>query len=254
MPLIARDDIAIAFGLMTRLPLRVDPDRAKARGAAVAWAWPLAGAMIGAVAGTIFLGAISLSVPPLTAALIAVAVQIILTGALHEDGLADSADGLWGGWTVERRLEIMRDSRIGSYGVLALVISVGLRASLIASFAGTGQAFAALVASGAISRAAMVWVMTCIPSARRDGLSASTGRPSRATATLGSALALATGFVLPVFTLPIVALAVVAAALGCRWIAAKKIGGQTGDILGATQQVTEIVSLLALSCLLVSGG
>ena len=103
-------------------PLQLDGARAQARVAAAAWAWPLAGmavGLLGAAAGGLVLW---LGVAPAAAAAIAIAAQIFATGALHEDGLADSADGLWGGWDKARRLAIMKDSRIGTYGVLALVL------------------------------------------------------------------------------------------------------------------------------------
>ncbi|MEM8957432.1 MAG: adenosylcobinamide-GDP ribazoletransferase [Pseudomonadota bacterium] len=236
---------------MTRLPVPVNGTEAKKRGAAAAWAWPLAGAVVGALAGLLLWAALWLGLPPLAAGLLAVGAQIVLTGALHEDGLADSADGLWGGWTRDRRLEIMRDSRIGSYGVLALILSVGLRAAACAALPAGPLAVAALAGTGAASRAAMAGVMAGLPPARTDGLSVSTGRPSAATAltALAAALALAL-IVLPIGT----ALAAVAACCAgaglVAGIASAKIGGQTGDILGAAQQIAEIAALLALATLL----
>ena len=188
---------------------------------------------------------------PLAAGFLAVATQVVLTGGLHEDGLADSADGLWGAWTRERRLEIMRDSRIGSYGVLALILSVGLRAAACAALAVGPIGLVALIASGAASRGAMAGVMCVMPPARTDGLSARAGRPGPATAFLS----LAIGLSFCLLMLPIGAglAAFVACVIGAAAVAASartKIGGQTGDILGASQQLAEIAALLTLAAIL----
>lgn len=251
MPLIAATDVAAALGLMTRLPVPVNGALAQKRGAAAAWAWPLAGALVGGLAGLVLWASMAVGLPPLAGGFLAVATQVLLTGGLHEDGLADSADGLWGGWTRERRLEIMRDSRIGSYGVLALILSVGLRTAACAALPIGPLACAALIGSGAASRAAMAGVMAALPPARSDGLSAGAGRPRPATALLALAIAvcvcliaLPAGAALGVCAVCLAGVAVVAA------IARAKIGGQTGDILGASQQLAEIAALLALAAAL----
>lgn len=250
-PLIAKIDVAAALGLMTRLPLAVNGTEAKKRGAAAAWAWPLAGAVVGALAGLLLWAGLWLGLPPLAAGLLAVAAQIVLTGALHEDGLADSADGIWGGWTRDRRLEIMRDSRIGSYGVLALILSVGLRATACATLPAGPLAVAALAATGAASRGAMTGVMAGLPPARPDGLSVSTGRPSPATAVLALAVASALCLIALPFGLALITVAACCAGAAIvAGIARAKIGGQTGDILGASQQIAEITALLALAAVL----
>jgi len=244
-PLVTLHDLPAALGLLTRLPVAVDGDRAVARGAAAAWAYPLAGALVGALAAAVH-GLVSwLGLPPPLAAGLAVGALVIVTGALHEDGLADSADGLWGGWTRDRRLAIMRDSRIGSYGVVALVLSLGLRAGALASLP-PALAWPTLIACGALSRGAMVGLWAVLPPARRDGLSAGTGRPRPATA----ALALALGAAVGLLTCGTAGLGAALAGLGGAAVvgilARAKIGGQTGDILGAAQQAAEITALLTL--------
>ena len=113
-------DLRLALGLLTRLPLPSTPDMA--RGAQAAWAWPLAGLAPAALAALAMALGSALGVLPGVAAALGLAVSVMVTGAMHEDGLADTADGLWGGWTPERRLEIMKDSRIGAYGVIALIL------------------------------------------------------------------------------------------------------------------------------------
>jgi adenosylcobinamide-GDP ribazoletransferase len=238
--------IGVALALLTRLPLPRLPDGAFADQAASGWAWPLAGiatAAPAAVAGALALAA---GLPPAAAAGIVLAVQIAATGAMHEDGLADTADGLWGGFTPARRLEIMRDSRIGSYGVLALILGIGLRWAALTGLMATGQWIGALLAAAVLSRAVLPGLMTVLPPARPAGLSGSVGIPGRAVSltalALGSALALACAGV--AVALP--ALAAGLAVAGLARLARVRIGGQTGDILGAAQQVAETVLLLGL--------
>ncbi|MDV7142794.1 adenosylcobinamide-GDP ribazoletransferase [Tropicimonas sp. TH_r6] len=242
-------DLALACALLTRLPIPVATEFAANRGAKAAWAYPLAGALVALIAGGIGWGALALGLSPMIAAGLVLAGQVIMTGAMHEDGLADSADGLWGGWTKERRLEIMKDSRIGSYGVLAMVLSMGLRWSAIAAL---GSALLpALLASALLSRAAIICLMAGLPNAREGGLSRAVGRPGAATVTLGVVLAVLLSLALTGWIGLGLALVAAAAALICAAIARAKIGGQTGDILGAAQQICEIAILAVASVALV---
>jgi adenosylcobinamide-GDP ribazoletransferase len=241
---LAPTDVFAAIGLMTRLPVRVDPDRAQARGARAAWAYPIAGGVAAALAGGAGLVLHWADVPDTISAGLTLAILIILTGALHEDGLADTADGLWGGWTVERRLDIMKDSRIGSYGVLALIVSVLLRWAALVSLINSALFLPAMMAAAMLSRSGMIAVMSGLSNARKGGLSANTGRPSKQTTGLGIGLAgamtlLVCGFGGTVLLVGVTALTT----LGAAAIAQAKIKGQTGDILGATQQLNEIALL-----------
>ncbi|MGO4915728.1 adenosylcobinamide-GDP ribazoletransferase [Pseudogemmobacter sp. W21_MBD1_M6] len=248
--LIAARDILAALGLLTRLPVPVDTEQAVTRGAAAAWAYPLAGVVVGAISAGV--GAIALwcALPVPVAAACVLASSIIVTGAMHEDGLADSADGLWGGWDKERRLAIMKDSHIGTYGVLALVLGTLVRWSALGDILGSGHFIAPLIASAALSRAPMVAVMALMTNARGAGLSAGVGRPSRKHA--GIALALGAGISGLALGAPalLLTLCVLSAACGMALIAQAKIGGQTGDILGSVQQVSEIAALAALAALI----
>ncbi|MGR3434543.1 MAG: adenosylcobinamide-GDP ribazoletransferase [Shimia sp.] len=238
-------DVAAAIGLLTRLPVPVDAARAMARGGRAAWAYPLAGLVVGGAMALV--AALAAGLGPGLSAGIALTAGVVLTGALHEDGLADCADGFWGGHDRTRRLEIMRDSRIGAYGVLALVLGGLLRWQAMAACLAAGPVW--LLLAPVVSRAAMVPVMQTLPSVRRGGLSASVGRPGR-TATWG-ALGVAVVVVLAFGAVGLAVLATAAlAAIACASIARAKIGGQTGDVLGATQQVTEIATLLCLAALL----
>lgn len=242
-------DLITALGLLTRLPL---PDTAfcapLTRPAAhAAWAYPLVGLVVAGVGVGIasLLGSLGLSAP--VQALFVLLAGALVTGAMHEDGLADCTDGFWGGWTRERRLEIMKDSQIGTYGVIALVLSLVLRWQVItALIEGAGLANA-LITAAIVSRAAMVWVMVRLPPARDNGLSRHTGTPPHAA--LGGALLIA-GLAM-LYSGAALALVVVCALLtfAIGMLARAKIGGQTGDVLGATQQVVEIGALLTLSTL-----
>ena len=236
-------DILAGVGLLTRLPAPVDPGRAAARGAAAAWAWPVAGAIVGAAGALAGSMALWLGVPLGIAAAVVLACQMVVTGALHEDGLADSADGLWGGWDKARRLAIMKDSHIGTYGVLALLIVTLMRWTALTVVLGHGAQWWVLIAAGALSRAPMAVLMAALPNARGSGLSQSVGRPGRAVAGRGVLLALAVGTLCLHLGVVPAALAVAGVCVAVALIARAKIGGQTGDILGASQQLAEVVVL-----------
>ena len=243
-------ELKLCLGLSTRVPVRIEmpvPPSAVAR--ASRW-FPLVGALVGAVsAGVLALGAL-LGLPDLATALITIGVIILLTGAIHEDGLADVADGFGGGFDRPSRLEIMRDSRVGAYGVIALVLSIGLKAALLAALLGAGleiAAFAAIVAA-VVSRLTPVLLMRCLAAARREGMVVAAGMPDAASVRIAWGLSLASLLLLP--SLPAMlatvgAVLVVFAGLGA--LAARRIGGQTGDVLGAGQQVTELLVLLGLT-------
>jgi adenosylcobinamide-GDP ribazoletransferase len=245
--LFAPGDVAAALGLLTRLPVRVDLARATARGARAAWAWPVAGALVAALAGAVGALALWVGLPSLVAATLVLAAQAMLTGALHEDGLADCADGFWGGWSREQRIEIMRDSRAGSYGVLALVLSVLIRAGALAALMAAGGWLAALVALGTMSRVPMAVLQAALPNARPGGMSDRAGRPPGATVMAALAVAFLAGVAGLGAGVAAVALAMAAVTLAWGAVARARIGGQTGDVLGAGQQLAEIAGLLVLA-------
>lgn len=222
---------------MTRLPVPAHTPR----GAAAAWAWPLAGAVVGALTGAVALGLMALGLPPAAAVAMALAVEVMVTGALHEDGLADTADGFWGGHDRARRLAIMKDSRIGAYGVLALGLSLLIRWSLMLALAEAGALLPALLLIGMLSRAPMAVLMYMLPNARPSGVAASVGRPGGGTVLVACALTLIGGLVVPGGGWALVLTLVACTALAR--LAHRKIGGQTGDVLGATQQVAAVATL-----------
>ena len=238
-------DLRAALGLLTRLPVQVDPARITARQAEIVWAFPLVGALVGGMGGLVCLLLVQLGTTAAFAATLGLALMVLLTGAMHEDGLADTADGLGPLATRERRLEIMRDSRIGSFGALALILAMLARWSGMTAFDGWMLVLAPM-AAGAMSRSAMAWVGFRLPQARTDGMAARMGRPSRAAMILALALGLlfctlAAG----VFGLVVFAVALVSV-LPISYLARRLIGGQTGDILGAVQQCGEIAVLGAM--------
>ena len=175
--LISGADISQAIGLLSRLPMRLAPRDENRSIAASAWAWPLVGAGLGLLAGLCGLIITAFGAGPGIAAGVTLAATMMLTGALHEDGLADTADGLWGGQDRDRRLEIMKDSRVGTYGVLALCLSTLIRWSALTALFQVGWILAPLIAVGALSRLPMAMILANLPNARGAGLAASTGQP-----------------------------------------------------------------------------
>jgi adenosylcobinamide-GDP ribazoletransferase len=230
-------DLWSAFALLSRIPA---PGH-RPSGARGAWAWPLVGVVVGLAAGLAALAAAPAG--PGVAAAMALAVQAALTGALHEDGLADCADGFWGGHTRDRRLEIMKDSRVGSFGVLALVLVVLAGWSAVSQ---AGRVLPVLVAAGALSRAPMAVLMAALPNAREGGLSRLVGRPPAAVAGAGVAVAVAVAVALCGWAGLRAALAVAVVALAVGLVARAKIGGQTGDVLGAAQQLGFVAAVAVL--------
>ena len=247
---LALSDIPAALGLLSRLPVSVDTDRATERGAMAAWAYPIAGLILALIAGAVTQAALWLGLPNALAAGLTPATLIITTGAMHEDGLADSADGLWGGWDKDHRLKIMKDSFIGTYGMLALALGLILRWSALTLILEHGMLWPAVLACAMLSRAVMVPMMASLPHARSEGLSHSVGRPPVHTGLVALGISVVASLILlQVWALWLIA-ACALTALACAAIARSKIGGQTGDILGATQQLTEITALLTLAALL----
>ncbi|MDO5646360.1 MAG: adenosylcobinamide-GDP ribazoletransferase [Paracoccus sp. (in: a-proteobacteria)] len=235
----------LALVLLTRLPLAGLLPARTIPLAGAAWAFPLAGVVVGGLGAGVMA---VVPLPPMIAAMLAVAAMIAITGALHEDGLADFTDAA-GGHNREQRLEIMRDSRIGSYGVLALILAVGLRVAMLAAL--PSAALWLVVGVAVASRAGMVAVMR-LPAARADGMGHTAGRPSRRAVivalTIGAAALIATAELAgqPLAALSLIG--IIAAAALTAYHAYQKLGGQTGDVLGTTQQLCEISGMLIVLC------
>ncbi len=209
---------------------------------------PFIGAAVGLVAGFVFAIARSLAGPGWLAGVLAVGAAVVITRALHEDGLADTADGL-GPHALEpaRRLEIMRDSRNGTFGVLALAITVLIKVACLAQFSG-GTGLVVLIGAHALSRAVLAYPLLAFSPVHQDGLGAMAGKPTDNDVWLTIAIGAALGFVLLLGKGLLVAILAPAAAIAvayfaARWIAAR-IGGYTGDTLGAVEQKAEVAFLL----------
>ncbi len=216
--------------------------------------FPLAGALIGAATGAVLgLGKFG-GLPPLFSATFAIGVGLLMTGALHEDGLSDVADGFGGGRTREERLDIMRDSRIGAFGTLGLGVMLLARAALFMALLELPLADTVilLACAAAFSRALVVDLMWATRPARSDGLSVLAGRPSRNTTLFALALggfgagAAASAVLAPAAGVAALIAGGVALAL-LRALAMRKIGGQTGDVCGAAQVLTELAMLAIYS-------
>ena len=233
-------DISEAFALLTRLPV----PRHTPRGGACAWAWPVVGLVVGTLAVALASGALAIGLTPALAAGVAIATQMIVTGGLHEDGLGDTADGFWGGRDKDRRLAIMKDSAIGSYGVLALIVTTGLNWAALTHLIKDGHLAAPILCAAALSRAAMAWQMSALPFARDGGLAAHVGQPSVQMAALSVAIAVLSTLLLADVGALFAAIGVAAAPFIVGRIALAKIDGQTGDVLGATQQLSVTTALL----------
>jgi adenosylcobinamide-GDP ribazoletransferase len=215
---------------------------------------PVAGLVIAVLPGLILLSALGLGLGPVVSATLSIAALTLVTGGLHEDGLSDTADS-FGGATRERRLEIMRDSRIGSFGASALILCFALRIGAMAEIASRSTAIAALLAlatAASLSRTAALMPLAFLPAARSDGAAHAVGRPGREAfwfaSALAAAIALVLGFVadFPGAGTALMIAFAAAAGWGMTRFSKRHLGGQTGDIAGATQQVAEIAALIGL--------
>nr|WP_294518643.1 adenosylcobinamide-GDP ribazoletransferase [uncultured Rhodopila sp.] len=242
-------DLTTAFMLLTRLPVGrfarpgVAPEMARC-----VWAFPVVGLVVNLAAALAYRLGREAGLPPLLAATWTLVAVALMTGALHEDGLADTADGFGGGATPARKLEIMRDSRIGSYGALAVLLSVVLRVSAIAALGQPGAVAVGLILAGMLGRSGMILLLVLLRPARADGLGASVARPPFWSVAAGLGLSVAASFAL----LPVrPALAAVVLGAGASLVLARmavvRIGGYTGDVLGATEMVTGCVVLTGLA-------
>jgi adenosylcobinamide-GDP ribazoletransferase len=239
------DELKASLVFCTRLPLFRQAVIGSGTLAKAAWAFPLAGLLVGLIAAAVYALAHRIGIAAWPAAALSTGAALLVTGCLHEDGLADTADGFGGGAAREQKLDIMRDSRIGTYGVCVLIVALLLRVGTLASFFSSVAAVWALLASNAGARATMMTFMFLVPPARRDGLSSDAGRPPLESVIAAAALgfiiiALCLGLLHAIAALVLLIVAVVLMA----WLSRKQIGGQTGDVLGAVEQIAEIVILL----------
>jgi adenosylcobinamide-GDP ribazoletransferase len=250
-------DLLVCLRFFSRFPLPVldvENGRSSRRLADAAAAAPLAGALLSIVGAAVLGVARAGALPATLAAALAVAALVATTGALHEDALADCADGFGGGATRERKLAIMHDSRIGTFGACALILSLYARVEALAAIATHSGwlAATALVAAASLSRCACLLPLMLLQPARAEGIGAAAGRPSPAGITLGFILAIGLSLATYAFgASPIriltAVLAAAAAGLAVSALARQQVGGVTGDVAGAAQQVAEIAVLLVFA-------
>lgn len=244
-----RDDAALCLVFFTRLPLPVFDFRDRTLAQAI-WAAPLTGLVVAAIAALVFAVATGLGLSANSAAALTLAAAMLVTGCLHEDGLSDVVDGFGGGKSREKKLEIMRDSRIGAYGASALALSILIRWTALSDIASPASMIAALVAAHMASRGLLGAFMHLLSPARSDGLSASAGTVSINTALVGVVIGAASLLLLGVGGAITAAILLAAIVLGLRTFCLRQIGGHTGDTIGALQQLAEIVVLLVASVVL----
>ncbi|SDN86009.1 adenosylcobinamide-GDP ribazoletransferase [Afipia sp. GAS231] len=241
------DDFKMAVGFLTRLPVP-HPDGAAATSFARAYRlFPVVGALIGLAMGVLCLALRQVGVPDLAAAALVLGAGALLTGALHEDGVADLADGFGGGRDIEGKLAIMRDSRIGTYGATALLVSFAAKLSALSAIP-DGAVVPSLIAAHALARGVLPALALNLPYARQDGLARSSGQPDPTTTAIAGALALLIALLSLSWGEALWA-AVAAAISGfvIARLALREIGGQTGDVLGAAEQVAETAILVLLA-------
>ncbi len=248
----ALGDVCDALRFFTRLPLPAAPP-APLDFNRIAWAAPVAGALAGAVGAAVLALTQALGLPALLSAALATASLVAATGGLHEDGLADVADGFGGGRTRERKLEVMRDSRIGAYGAIALSLALILRVGALASVLAHGppSAAGALIIVAAVSRAGALMPLALLEPVRPDGAGAAAGRlePGSFAAACGVAIVLAVLLGLLTVGAERAIAAAVAGAIGAAAmtaLASRQICGQTGDVAGAAQQWAEVAGWCGL--------
>ena len=243
------DDIALSLVFFTRLPLPAFDFQGRTLAQAI-WAAPLAGLAVALVGGLVYTLASACALAAGPSAALAIGAMMLATGALHEDGLSDVADGFGGGGTRERKLEIMRDSRIGSYGAAALCLSLLVRWSALAELGGTAYVLCALIAAHMASRCMAGAFMHFLPPARTDGLAVGAGPVTAQTAAIGAALGAAALLLLGIGGAMATLLLLAVVFWTFRALCLRQIDGHTGDTVGALQQFGEIAVLLSASVFL----
>lgn len=242
---------ALAVHFLTRIPTPFDIGYSPERLRDANRYYPVVGAIIGTVAALAFFIS-DLALPPLIAVLIATAATALLTGAFHEDGLADTFDGISGGYDRARSLEIMHDSRIGTFGALALILVISLKVASLTAIADTATIITALIAAHIVSRTSTVIVKATSTYARENGIA---GPQDLSLRPINGTVAIVTGIItlaaVGLILDPAVALLIIAGAtIGhglIRIYFQPRLKGHTGDTLGATQQITELAIYIALA-------
>lgn len=243
------EDLLMALRFYSRLPTGNAPHEKPNLGR-VAIILPLASFVIGLPPLAALLLLELAGVPTFFAAAFAIGVMVIVTGAMSEDALADAADGLFGGHTVEQRLDIMKDSRHGTYAVAALTLFLVLRVAAVGSIVAPLEAAALLITAPLIARSGALWLTVALPAARSGGAAAAAGRVAPRTFAIGLALSAVVSFATAGFAVGLLGLVLAyglcaLVTLGWVTLCRRLVGGQTGDLIGALQALLEIAALTA---------
>lgn len=247
------EDLTLAITFMTRIPVPAGWIRPDRRLAEAFWAMPLAGAVAGGIGAIVMVAGIRVGLDTTIAAIAAVIAMVLITGALHEDGLADLCDGVGGGRTPEERLTIMRDSRIGTYGTTAVVLALVSLVTLLDELAVrlSDQRFIAAIAiTAALARASIAIPLTVLKPARESGLAIVFGKPASANLLFGACwpTVAAVAVLGPAGIAAVIGVLVAAGAVSA--IAARYLRGHTGDVFGALITLAFISGLLGMKIVL----
>ena len=211
------------------------------------WAFPLIGLFLGSISGCVTLLFSFLGLSSFVSVTIGISIGMLITGALHEDGLADSFDGLIGGNTTEQKIEIMRDSKIGTYGCIALLLNILIKIGCLTSLAEQSLwlVFSGFIVSGALGRAMIVFLRSMSDPVSDKGLSSITERTEGAVLWSALGIAFLSAIIFAPFWVAIVGFILcIIFTYFIRAYVENKLGGITGDILGATEQLSELIFLL----------
>jgi adenosylcobinamide-GDP ribazoletransferase len=242
-------DTLTALAFFSRIPVRPQPVSFDLR--RTSGAWPVAGFVLALAPAFLFLLARFFWIAPMVAAILALALMAFLTGGMHEDGLADTADGFGGGVKRDEKLDLMRDSRLGTYGALALLFAVLIKAGALGAIgASPWRGALAILCAAVVSRALALWHWSATMPARADGMAASAGRPDTESLAVAAIAGLVAGVLLLLAFKLAALLALLLAAVAIRLftrLCEDQIGGHTGDTIGAAQQIGEAMLLAGLA-------
>ncbi|MGF1620521.1 MAG: adenosylcobinamide-GDP ribazoletransferase [Rhodomicrobiaceae bacterium] len=240
------EELGLAAGLLTRIPLPAFKRHTRATLGTAFWAYPLVGALIGVLSAIAFWLSVTAGFSSTACAYIAIIASLLAGGAFHEDGLSDLWDGLGGGKTKEAKLKIMRDSRIGAYGALALLLTLGLQAEFIVNlqhYTGLLPTIAAIIAAETLARGVIALPLATLPPARKDGLGSLMTNMRPETYAAAIAISLVVAFVLLGLNSGMLILGGAIGAAVITLLARSFLGGFTGDVLGATAATARMTAL-----------
>lgn len=242
--------LLLALTYFTRLPLTRWVEFSEGALGRSARYFPVAGLVVGTIGAGVYLAAVALDLGPLLAVLASLAATVICTGGFHEDGLADTCDALGVLGDRDRALEVMKDSRLGTFGALGLGLALATKTGALVQLS-TADVAGALVAGHALSRAGAMALIRVLPYVATAATARA--RPvARRTNTPGVLVALAIGTIPLYFLAPVFAVAaatILPTTLLAAWLFRQRFGGITGDTLGASQLANEVVFYLALVAL-----